>query len=889
MREKYDITGMSCAACSARVEKDVSKLDGIRSCQVNLLTNSMQLEYDESKLNSDIIIKTVENAGYGAALKQGGKKTTATKANMPDELKEMRVRLYASLVFLTVLMYITMGSMVGMPLPSSIAKPEFAAANVLTQLLLTLPVMYINRKFFISGVKALMNKSPNMDSLIAVGTGAAFIHGIIYLYQITYFIASGDFSHAEHHKHHVYFESISTILTLITLGKYFESRAKRRTSEAISKLLDLSPKTAHVLRDVEMEIQTEEVVLGDIVIIRSGESIPVDGIIIEGRCNVDESAITGESLPVEKAEGSKLTAATINNSGFVKMKATAIGEDTTISKIIALVEEASSSKAPISQLADRVSGIFVPVVMVIAALTFLVWLFLGKDLTYALNNAISVLVISCPCALGLATPVAIMVGTGKGAEIGVLVKSAEALEILKQVEVVVLDKTGTVTKGAPSVTDIVLYDEIIAGSDPDMIDTDFLSNNTFGESGREYMKNPALDDKRLHLLSLAASIESASEHPLAKAIVEKAKEEGVEFLQVTDFKAEAGSGIQANLGDKTYYAGNRRMLHELAKSNRLHAKESSIRFVEIGQGLSEQGKTPLYFVEDGKILGIISVADEIKPDSYEAIQELRKEGVDVILLTGDNENTARAIADQAGIDHVFAEVLPNEKEEKVRGLMEQNKKVAMVGDGINDAPALARADVGIAIGAGTDVAIESADIVLMNSSLMDVVNAIDLSRATIRKIKQNLFWAFFYNVLGIPLAAGVFVGITGWTLNPMFGAAAMSLSSVCVVTNALLLKGFQKKRVAGTSNATVSNKTMPIEREHEKQGGKKMEKIVLNVDGMSCGHCKASVEKSVSKIEGVASVEADLDAKTATVELHAPVDLQRIKDAITDAGFEVRE
>lgn len=936
-KERYQVTGMSCAACSSRVEKEISRLEGMEKCQVNLLTNSMNVEYDEKKLNTTDIIKAVEKAGYGANLKTAKKeirsivnidrnssdyietrkarllaetpeeKVEEKKEKKSPELIDMETRLSTSMFFLVILMYISMGSMVGLQLPHFLSGGENGVAFAFTQFLLVLPVMYINRKYYISGFKAIWNKSPNMDSLIAVGTVAAFIHGIWMIYQIADVVAMGDMQKSAHHMHHLYLESISMILTLITLGKYFETKAKAKTTDAIGKLLDLSPKRARILLgEEEIEVNTSQVEKGDIVIVRPGESIPVDGIIQEGNTSVDESAITGESLPVEKTVGERLTAATINKNGFVKLEATEVGEDTTISKIIALVEEASSSKAPISKLADNVSGVFVPIVMGIALITFIVWLLLGAGLEFALSNAISVLVISCPCALGLATPVAIMVATGKGAELGILIKSADALETTHQIQTVVLDKTGTVTEGKPIVTDIIVAGEFIIDIDEE---TRYTASNTILEqklekilqelfSGKPPSKN--ILEERYQLLQLAASIESASEHPLADAIVKKAKEIGLPLYEVIDFESEAGSGISGKIVSQEkissrIYTGNARMLNRLSKKGLLFAKESSLAFIKLGNTLAAEGKTPLYFVQDGKVLGVIAVADTIKPDSANAVAELIQQGLEVILLTGDNLHTAQTIAKQAGVTEVIAEVLPDQKEGKIRELQEQGKKVAMVGDGINDAPALARADVGIAIGAGTDIAIESADIVLMHSSLEDVVSAIALSKATIRNIKQNLFWAFIYNVIGIPIAAGVFFYTFQLSMTPMFGAAAMSLSSICVVSNALLLKRFRKKHSKIIKNENIvggnflSSNFKKDDLKAIEKGEKKMEKIVIKVNGMMCGHCKANVEKNIGKMEGIESVVADLENKEVVIMAESFIEVQKLKDIIVEIGYEVVE
>ena len=845
-KEKYNITGMSCAACSAKVERVVGKLDGVENVSVNLLTNSMQVEYKEDKLSSNDIIKNIADAGYGASLatatKQKKEEKSIKKTN-DDAITSMKFRLKVSIVFLAILMYFSMGSMIGLPLPKFLSGEGNPVGFALTQLLLVLPVMYVNRKYYISGFKSLFHLSPNMDTLIAVGTVAAFTYGVIAIYVMGYALNNADMHTVTEYRMNLYFESVSMILTLITLGKFFETGSKARTTDAISKLIDLSPKRANVLRDgVEENILTEDVVVGDIVIVRPGESIPVDGMIIEGSTSVDESAITGESIPVQKEKGDKLIAATINKNGSVRIKATEVGEDTAISRIIALVEEASSSKAPIAKMADKVAGVFVPIVMGISLITFIVWLALGYDFSFALNCAIAVLVISCPCSLGLATPVAIMVGTGKGAENGILIKSADALETTHSIDTVVLDKTGTVTEGKPVVTDILAFD---------------IDENEF--------------------LKLAAGVESASEHPLAEAIVEKAKEKNLEIVSPTEFQAISGRGIVASVRGSKIIAGNEQAIKEQYGNS-----EDFTEVFKKGNELATQGKTPMYFGKDNKLLGIIAVADTIKKDSKEAIQALKNRNIDVVLLTGDHKNTAMAIAKEAGIKKVIAEVLPTDKEEHIRELIKAGHKVAMVGDGINDSPALARADVGIAIGAGTDIAIESADIVLMHSSLKDVATAIDLSKAVIRNIKQNLFWAFFYNSIGIPLAAGVFYLSLGWKLSPMFGAAAMGMSSVCVVSNALRLRAFKPKKV---NKNNIENDEIELI-ENKRKEDKNMT-TVINVNGMMCEHCKATVEKVTRGVEGVSNSLVNLDAKNVTIEHSADTDLEKVKKAITDAGYEV--
>jgi Cu+-exporting ATPase len=755
MNQKFNVTGMTCSACSASVEKSVKKLEGIQSVQVNLLSNSMNVEYDEVLLDQNAIIHAVKNAGYGASNFISGT-TTIKQLDVinPVELeqKEMKTRIIVSILFLLPLLYIAMGHMLEFPLPKGLMGVPNAITFAFTQLLLTLPIVYVNRKYYQIGFKSLFRGSPNMDSLIAIGSIAAVIYGLFAIYQIGYGLGHENPDMVKHYLHDLYFESAGTILTLITLGKYLEARSKGKTSEAISKLMDLAPKTATILREgLEVEIPVEEVIIGDEIIVRPGQSIPVDGVIIEGTSAVDQSALTGESIPVEKQIGDKVIAATINKTGYFKFRAEKVGNDTTLAQIIQLVEDASSSKAPISKLADKISGIFVPVVIIIAVLSALVWFLLGYSFEFALSIGIAVLVISCPCALGLATPVAIMVGTGKGAQNGILVKSAEALETLHSIKTIVLDKTGTITEGKPKVTDLVTV-------------------NGVSEHG---------------LLVIAASIEKPSEHPLSEAIVEEAQASGATLLNVEEFQAISGRGIISRIEGEKYIAGNLTFMQENGIDIKGYNKQADT--------FADDGKTPLYFAKEKQLLGIIAVADVIKPTSRQAIEDLKAMGIDVVMLTGDNKKTAQAIQKQLSIDKVIAEVLPQEKESEVRKIQESGNRVAMIGDGINDAPALARADVGIAIGAGTDVAIESADVVLMKSNLQDAVTAIQLSKATIKNIKENLFWAFFYNILGIPLAAGVFYIALGWKLSPMFGAAAMSLSSVFVVTNALRLRFFKPK------------------------------------------------------------------------------------------------
>lgn len=862
MKQKFDVTGMSCASCSAHVEKSVSKVAGVQEVQVNLLTNSMTVVYDDSVTSSGEIVSAVEKAGYGACPIQRQASSQAY-SSLPvsredpalKEQKEMKRRLIISLVFLIPLFYLSMGHMMGLPIPWFFQGEENALAFAFTQLLLCLPIALVNRHYFTGGFAALWHRSPNMDSLIGIGSAAALVYGVWAIYQIGFGLGHGDLHLVHEYSMDLYFESAGMILTLITVGKYLESRAKGKTSQAITKLINLAPKTAVRLTDgVEQEIPLEMVQAGDILAVKPGQSIPTDGRVAEGLSAVDESAITGESIPVEKQPGDPVTGGSINQSGYLKIEATKVGGDTTLAQIIRLVEEASSSKVPISKLADRVSGVFVPIVISIAVLAIIVWLLVGEPFSFALSIGISVLVISCPCALGLATPTAIMVGTGKGAENGILIKSAEALEVAHSVGAVVLDKTGTITEGKPHVTDLV--------------DVGRVPN----------------------LLQLAASLEKNSEHPLAAAIVAEAQKQNLSLLPVEDFVSEPGKGIRGRIKGKIYLAGNQKIIEENGVDIRALERPAA--------RLAEEGKTPMFFAQDGQAIGIIAAADIIKPTSAQAVAEWKAMGIDVVMLTGDNERTAAAIQKQVGITRVVAQVMPQDKEKEVRAIQQSGKKVAMVGDGINDAPALTAADVGIAIGAGTDIAIESADIVLMKSDLMDAVTAIQLSKATLRNIKENLFWALFYNSLGIPLACGVFFFLLGWKLNPMFAAAAMSLSSVFVVSNALRLKFFRPKFSAPAAGAVnekaskgihVENLILPkpeeLQNQLENKGEFAMTEKIMKIEGMACGHCSARVEKALNAIDGV-SATVDLEAKTASITLTKPVDDQVLIKAVTDAGYE---
>lgn len=829
MNKKYKVTGMTCSACSSRVEKCVEKLDGVNTVSVNLLTNSMQVDFDENKLTEEKIADSVIQAGYGMEISTGKSEKKEEKEDIVEKnIESMKKRTIWSFIFLIPLMYVAMGHMAGLPQPSFLSGDVNAVSFALTQLLLCVPVLYINRAYFERGFRSLIHGAPNMDTLISVGSGASLIYGIFAIYRMGYGLGTQNMELVHRYLHDLYFESAVMILALINIGKYLEARSKGKTSEAIQKLIDLAPKTALVERNGQvLEIAAEDVLQGDILQVKPGSSIPADGVVVEGMTSVDEAAITGESMPVEKKAGDTVTAATLNKTGFIRMRAARVGKDTTFSQIIRLVEEASSSKAPIARMADKIAGIFVPTVMGIALLTGIVWLVMGAEFEFALSCAIAVLVISCPCALGLATPVAIMVGTGKGAENGILIKSGEALEITHNVQSVVLDKTGTITEGKPVVTDII----------------------SFGMSENEILK-------------IGAALEKKSEHPLAEAVLLKAK--GMELPNAENFVAIPGKGITAEIQGSVYYAGNQKLIKEQGISC-----EKALSSIE---KLSEEGKTPLILADEKQILGVIGVADVVKPTSEKAIQELKKLGIQVIMLTGDNARTAKAIQKQLDIDTVIAEVLPQDKEREISRLQEEGRTVAMVGDGLNDAPALARADVGIAIGAGTDVAIESADIVLMKNDLQDVATAIELSKAVIRNIKENLFWAFFYNVCGIPLAAGALYPVFGLKLSPMFGAAAMSLSSLFVVSNALRLRFFHSLK---------KGKVQP-ENIQEKKEEKNM--YTMKIEGMMCPHCQAAVTKALEALEGT-KAEVNLEKKEAYVE--TGLEKEILKKAVEDAGYQV--
>lgn len=882
MKERFDVTGMTCSACSSHVEKSVGKLTGVENVSVNLLTNSMQVEFDEYKLDTAGIIKAVEDAGYGAAVKdehaKSGAKTSGQSGSQENNglsaveqnVKNMKKRLIVSLIFWIPLMYVSMGHMIyqwlNIPMPpftmNFLHGNENAITYAFTQFLLLLPILIANQKYFKNGFKTLWHRSPNMDSLIAIGAGAAILYGIFAIYRIGYAMGHGDMMVVHQYAHDLYFESAGTILTLITIGKYLETKSKGKTSEAITKLLNLAPKTVTVVRDgVEQVVDAADVGKGEIFLVKPGESVAVDGIVLEGKSSFDESAITGESIPVPKQEGDAIVSASMNKSGLIRAKATKVGEDTTIAQIIRLVEEASSSKAPIAKMADKIAGVFVPTVITIALITGVIWLISGATFEFAMSTAIAVLVISCPCALGLATPVAIMVGTGKGAENGILIKSGDALETAHQIDTVVLDKTGTITQGKPVVTDIICA----AGKSAD----------------------------KTQLLQIAGSLEKGSEHPLAEAIVNYCVTNNISLEKVTDFNALFGKGIEGTVSGTHYYAGNEKMMEE--KGISLSAEQKN----QIRE-LAKQGRTPLLFADENQFLGIVAVADVVKPTSKEAVQKFRDYGIHVIMLTGDNEVTAQAIKEQVGIDEVIAGVLPTQKEEKISALKQAGHKVAMIGDGVNDAPALASADVGIAIGAGTDVAIESADIVLMKNDLLDAVGAVKLSKAVIRNIKENLFWAFFYNSIGIPLAAGVLYPLFQIKLNPMFGAAAMSLSSVCVVSNALRLRWVKlhdAKKTQSEPYQDVAASTIADINQHNaldnnikstnNDKGESTMTTTISIEGMMCAHCQAHVEKALKEVAGVTEVTVSLENKNAVVTGDASV--EALKQAVVDAGYEVTD
>ena len=844
--EQYNVTGMSCAACSARVEKAVSKVEGVTSCSVSLLTNSMGVKGTASP---DAIIDAVTKAGYGASLKGGDTAQTASpdKSALEDhDTPVLKKRLIASVGFLAVLMYVSMGHMMwNWPLPSFFNGNHIAMG--LVQMLLTIIIMVINRKFFVSGFQSLLHRSPNMDTLVALGSGAAFVYSTYALFAMTDAQVKGNMDAVMNYMHEFYFESAAMILTLITVGKMLEAHSKGKTTDALKGLMDLSPKTAVLLRSgKEVTVPIEQVHKGDQFVVRPGESIPVDGVILEGASAVNESALTGESIPVDKAAGDSVSAATINQSGVLRCEATRVGEDTTLSQIIRMVSDAAATKAPIAKIADKVSGIFVPAVIAIAIVTIAVWLLVGQTVGYALARGISVLVISCPCALGLATPVAIMVGNGVGAKHGILFKTAVSLEEAGKVQIVALDKTGTITCGEPKVTDIL----------------------------------PAENVTEQELLTLALALEQKSEHPLAKAILQYGEEQQLTASAVSDFQALPGNGLTGVLNGSKLCGGNYQCVAAVA------AVPDEMQ--QQARTLAESGKTPLFFSRDNQLLGIIAVADVLKEESPEAIRQLQHMGIQVVMLTGDNEQTAKAIGKQAGVDHVIAGVLPDGKEAVIRKLAAQGK-VAMVGDGINDAPALTRADIGIAIGAGTDVAIDAADIVLMKSRLTDVPAAIRLSRAALRNIHENLFWAFIYNIIGIPLAAGVWIPLFGWKLNPMFGAAAMSLSSFCVVTNALRLNLFQLNRSDRDKKLKNAVAAIQLEQQSAKSSDDSGMQVTLHIKGMMCGHCEATVKKCLEAFPEVDEAIVSHTEGTAVVKLNAPADLAALKKAVTEQGYQVKK
>lgn len=860
-KNKFNIQGMTCSSCQAHVQKAVENLNGIKNVNVNLLSNSMIVEYDEKTLNDKKIIEAVKNEGYGATLAINSQKDKIQNDN-ENTLKSMKKRLIISICFWIPLMYVAMYHMFydlfGIPVPKLINDlfhgPENAITFGFTQILLLIPIIYVNRNYFIIGFKRLFKLSPNMDSLIAIGSFSAIIYGIYAIYMIGFGLGHNNLELVSRFSNDLYFESAGTILTLITVGKYLETKSKGKTSEAINKLINLAPKTAIVLKnEKEIEVEVKDIKKEDIIIIKPGYSIPVDGIIIEGESSIDESTITGESIPTQKSINDKVISGTINKNGYFKMKATEVGDDTTLAQIIKLVEEAANSKAPISRLADKVSGVFVPIVITIALLATIFWLINGQSFEFALSIGIAVLVISCPCALGLATPVAIMVGTGKGAELGILIKSAESLELLHKVDTVVLDKTGTITQGKPKVIDIITNQDLI--------------NEVMSQKNKVKVvlnKNNDLTSKN-NLLKIAGSLEKNSEHPLAEAIIEKTRENNLNLYEVKDFEAISGRGVRGKIDNIEYFGGNLAFMQE----NNVKLEDVLLKAEE----LSKQGKTLLYFAKENRLLGIIAVADTIKPTSKIAISELKKKNLEVIMITGDNKNVAESIGKNLEIDKVISEVMPQDKEREVTKLQASGKRVAFVGDGINDSPALVRSDVGIAISSGTDIAVESADIVLINDDLLSVVSAISLSKKVISNIKMSLFWAFFYNIIGIPVAAGLFYLSFNLKLNPMIGAAAMSLSSVCVVLNALRLKKF-KPEFKKCDSENLDNKERKI-----------MKKLIVN--GMSCNHCKMSVEKALKKIDNVEDVEVNLETKEVIISSNKEIDNKVIEETIKEAGFEV--
>lgn len=843
--EKFNIVGMTCASCQANVEKCVKKLNGTKEAEVSLISNQLKITYDENLLDESKIAKAITEIGYtvnndnSQDTNKGSKKSDFEKRKELSlkEIKNMKNRLISSCILLAVLMYVAMGDMLSVPMPNILTGTKNALINALLQLLLTIPIIIINKNFFTNGFKALVKKSPNMDTLVAIGSSAAFIYGLFSMFKMSYGFGHQNFETVYNFAHELYFESSAMILTLVTVGKYLETKSKLKTTDSIEKLMNLAPKTANIIENGEEKtILADDIKKGDIIIVRPGEKIAVDGTIVDGTGYIDQSSITGESIPIEKNKGDEVMSATINKNGSFKYKASKVGDETTLSQIVKLIEDAGNSKAPIARIADKVSAVFVPIVLAISLITAIVWLAVGQNFEFALSNAIAVLVISCPCALGLATPVAIMVGTGKAAENGILIKSAEALEVLHKADTIVLDKTGTITKGKPEVTDIIIFDNKI-------------SENEF--------------------LKICASAEKLSEHPIADAIVKKAKDLNLKTFEADGFSSVTGQGIKAKIDNKTVLAGNEKFL----KSNNIEIldKEETIK------ALTKDGKTPVFFAVENKLLGIVAVADTIKPSSINAIKKFKELGLNVIMLTGDNKDTANAIKKQLDIDEVIAEVFPKDKEQKISQLKQNGKTVVMVGDGINDAPALTQANVGIAIGAGTDIAIDCADIVLLKSTLYDVVTAIELSKKVMKNIKMNLFWAFFYNILGIPVAAGILYPAFAIRLSPMIGSAAMSLSSVCVVANALRLKFFKADKANSNKNINETN---------EKKG-KNIMKKTFKVNGMMCEHCKANVEKALSSIPNITEINIDLESKNVTVSSENEINNEEIKAVIEDAGYSV--
>lgn len=840
--EKFNIGGMTCAACQANVEKCVRKLDGTKEAEVSLISNQLKITYDENLLDENKIANAINEIGYTV---NNGNQENADKSDKKSdfekrkelslkEIKSMKNRLISSCILLIILMYIAMGSMLSLPMPSILTGVENSLINALLQLLLTVPIIIINKHFFVNGFKALVKKSPNMDTLVAIGSSASFLYGLFSMFKIAYGFGHQNFEIAHSFSHELYFESSAMILTLVTVGKYLESKSKLKTTDSIEKLMNLAPKTANIIENgKEKTILADDLKKGDIIIVKPGEKIAVDGTIIEGTGYIDQSSITGESIPVQKNVGEEVISATINKNGSFKYKASKVGEETTLSQIVKLIEDAGNSKAPIARIADKVSAVFVPIVLAISLITAIIWLAAGQSFEFALSNAIAVLVISCPCALGLATPVAIMVGTGKAAENGILIKSAEALEVLHKADTIVLDKTGTITKGEPEVTDIIVLDK-------------------------------KLDENKF--LKICASAEKLSEHPIADAIVKKAKSLNLETYTAEDFSAEIGLGINAKINKKSVIAGNEKFLN----SNNIQINDKE----KIISNLTKDGKTPVFFAIDNKLSGIVAVSDTIKDSSVEAIKKFKKLGLNVIMLTGDNKDTANAVKNRLEIDEVIAEVFPKDKEQKISQLKQNGKTVVMVGDGINDAPALMQANVGIAIGKGTDIAIDCADIVLLKNTLDDVVTAIELSKKVMKNIKMNLFWAFFYNILGIPVAAGILYPAFAIRLSPMIGSAAMSLSSVCVVTNALRLKFFK------TKNSINNEKT-------DETKGKIIMKKTFKVNGMMCEHCKANVEKALNTIQSIKETEIDLESKNVTISSECEIGNDEIKEVIENAGYSV--